>query len=113
MRTRPASMTVIAWILILLGGISLVTTTLMIDKVILHNPAARELISKSPIPVPVQYAMTYVGLLIMFVAGVAMLKGQNWVGGLCRRDCCGLPDRDYHFTTERSDDSGFRLLCRG
>jgi hypothetical protein len=78
MRTRPASITVIAWILILLGGISLVTTALMIDKIMIDNPAARELISKSPIPVPVQYAMTYVGLLIMLVAGVAMLKGQNW-----------------------------------
>jgi hypothetical protein len=78
MRTRPASITVIAWILILLGGISLVTTALMIDKIMIDNPAARELISKSPIPVPVQYAMTYVGLLIMLVTGVAMLKGQNW-----------------------------------
>jgi hypothetical protein len=83
MRTRPASITVIAWILILLGGISLVTTTLVInsaiiDKVMIDNPAARELMSKSPIPVPVQYAMAYVGLLIMIVSGVAMLKGQNW-----------------------------------
>lgn len=77
MRTRPTSITVIAWILILLGGISLVTTTLMIDKV-MDNPAARELISKSLIPVPVQYAVTYVGLLIMLVSGVAMLKGKNW-----------------------------------
>jgi hypothetical protein len=77
MRTRPTSITVIAWILILMGGISLITTTLMIDKV-MDNPAARELISKNPIPVPVQYAVTYVGLLIMLVSGVAMLKGQNW-----------------------------------
>ena len=81
MRTRPTSITVVAWILILMGGISLVTTTLMIDKidkVMIDNPAARELISKSPIPVPVQYAMTYVGLLIMLVSGIAILKGQNW-----------------------------------
>jgi hypothetical protein len=77
MRTRPTSITVIAWILILMSGISLVTTTLMIDKV-MDNPAARELISKSLIPVPVQYAVTYVGLLIMLVSGVAILKGQNW-----------------------------------
>jgi hypothetical protein len=83
MRTRPTSITVIAWILILLGGISLVATTLMIstgmiDKVMIDNPAVRELISKSPIPVPVQYAMSYAGLLVMLVSGVAMLKGQNW-----------------------------------
>ena len=77
MRTRPTSITVIAWILILMGGISLVTTTLMINPV-MNNPAIRELMSKSPVPVPVQYAMTYVALLVMLVSGVAMLKGQNW-----------------------------------
>jgi len=77
MRTRPTSITVIAWILILLGGISLVTTILTTDMV-MNNPAARELISKSPIPVPIQYAMTYVGLLITLVSGIAILKGQNW-----------------------------------
>jgi hypothetical protein len=77
MRTRPTSITVIAWILILMGGISLVTTTLMINPV-MTNPAARELLSKSPIPVPVQYAMTYVALLVMLVSGIAILKGQNW-----------------------------------
>ena len=77
MRTRPTSITVIAWILILMGAISLVTTTLMINPV-MTNPAARELLSKSPIPVPVQYAMTYVALLVMLVSGVAILKGQNW-----------------------------------
>ena len=77
MRTRPTSITVIAWILILAGGISLITTTLMIDNV-MNNPAASKLLNQSPIPVPVQYAMTYAGLLIMLVSGFAMLKGQNW-----------------------------------
>jgi hypothetical protein len=77
MQTRPTSITVIAWILILMGGISLVTTTLMMDTV-MNNPAARELLSKSAISVPVQYAMTYAGLLVMLVSGVAILKGQNW-----------------------------------
>jgi hypothetical protein len=78
MRTRPTSVTVIAWILILLGGISLITTTVMIGTAMIDDPAARELMAKSPIPVPVQYAMTYIGLLIMVVSGVAMLKQRNW-----------------------------------
>jgi len=60
-----------------MGGISLISTTLTIDTV-MNNPAARELMSKSAIPVQVQYAMTYVFLLVMLVAGVAILKGQNW-----------------------------------
>src|SRR5215470_3128041 len=78
MRTRPTSITVIAWILILMGGISLVTTTLVINSAVIDNPAVQELMSKSPIPVPVQYAMTYIGLLVMLVSGVAILNGQNW-----------------------------------
>ena len=73
MKKRPTSISVIAWIYIVLGGISLITTTLMIN-----NPMARDLMSKSPIPIPVQYALSYVGLLIMIVSGVAMLKGCNW-----------------------------------
>ena len=78
MRTRPTSITVIAWILILMGGISLVTTTLVINSAVIDNPAVQELMGKSPIPVPVQHAMTYIGLLVMLISGVAMLKGQNW-----------------------------------
>ncbi len=73
MKKRPTSITVIAWILIAMGGISLITSAIMIN-----NPVARDLMSKSPIPIPVQYVMSYVGLLIMIVSGVAMLKGFNW-----------------------------------
>jgi len=66
-----------------MGGISLISMTLMIstgmiDKFTVDNPAARELMNKSPIPVPIQYALTYVTLLIKLVSGVAILKGQNW-----------------------------------
>ena len=73
MKKRPTSISVIAWILIVLGGISLITTTLMIN-----NPMARDLMSKSPISIPVQYTLSYVGLLIMIVSGFAMFKGCNW-----------------------------------
>lgn len=73
MNKRPTSISVIAWILIVVGGISLIATTVMIN-----DPISRELMSKSPIPIPVQYAMSYVGLLIMIVSGFAMLQGCNW-----------------------------------
>ena len=73
MKKRPTSITVIAWILIAMGGISLITSTFMIN-----SPVARDLMSKSLIPIPIQYVMSYIGLLIMIVSGVAMLKGCNW-----------------------------------
>lgn len=73
MKKRPTSISVIAWILIVIGVISLITTTAMFN-----NPMARDIMAKSPLPIPVQYAMGYIGLLVMIVSGIAMLKGQNW-----------------------------------
>jgi hypothetical protein len=73
MNKRPTSVTVIAWLLIVLGGISILTTTAAIN-----NPAVLEVMGRSPLPIGVQFAMTYAGLVIMIVCGVAMLKGRNW-----------------------------------
>lgn len=73
MKKRPTSITVIAWILIVMSGISLITSTIS-----LNNPMAKELMGRSLIPIPIQYAMMYVGLLITLISGIAMLKGQNW-----------------------------------
>lgn len=73
MRTRPPSITVVAWFLIVMGVISLAITSLM-----LNNPQVLELMRKNLLPIPVQYAMTYTGLAVILVSGVAMLKGHNW-----------------------------------
>jgi hypothetical protein len=73
MTKRPTSISVISWILIVTGGISLITTTAMIN-----NPVVQDLMAKNPIPVPVQYAMSYIGLLVTIGSAVAMLKGANW-----------------------------------
>jgi succinate-acetate transporter protein len=72
-KVRPLSVSIIAWILIVTAGLALITTTLMIN-----NPKVQELMGKSPIPVPLQYAMTYVGLAATIIAAVGMLKGCNW-----------------------------------
>ncbi len=73
MKDRPTSITVVCWVLIVTGGISLVTTTLMIG-----NPMVKEMMSKSMVPASVQYLLMYVGLAISIVSGIMMLKGQNW-----------------------------------
>lgn len=73
MKKRPTSVTVIVWLLIVMGGVSFITLTAMIK-----NPAAQELMSITPIPLTVQYAFAYAGLVMMIVAGIAMLKGCNW-----------------------------------
>lgn len=73
MNKRPTSVTVIAWILIVIAPLSALTITFS-----LQNPTARELMARSPIPMPIQIAMSYAGLLVTFVCGIAFLKGQNW-----------------------------------
>lgn len=70
---RPTSITVIAWILIVISVLNLVT-----GMVNMNNPMVRELMAKSPIPIPLQFTMLYLGLTITLACGVAILKGHNW-----------------------------------
>ena len=71
--TRPTSITVIAWFLVVIGSLNLIFSTANIN-----NPLVRELMAKRPLPVPIQLAMLYVGLSVMILCGVAMLRGHNW-----------------------------------
>jgi len=73
MKQRPTSITVIAWFLIIVSAISLITTPFT-----MNNPVAKELMARSPIPLSIQYAMMFIGIGIGIVSGIAMLKGQNW-----------------------------------
>jgi len=49
---------------------------------IFNNPAIqkpmKELMSKNAMPISIQYAMMFAGLLITFICSIAMLKRQNW-----------------------------------
>ena len=73
MKQRPKSISIIAWILIVIGAISLITTSAMIN-----NPVTRDLMNNSPIPVPAQYIISYLGLFVTIISGIAMLNGKNW-----------------------------------
>ena len=73
MNERPKSITVVSWILIVMGGISLISSTFS-----LNSPVTQDLMSKSPIPITIQYIMLYAGLLITLGCGIAMLMRQNW-----------------------------------
>ena len=70
---RPTSITVIAWILIAIGCLSTITTMLTIN-----NPEVINMMKKSPMPIPLQYTINFIGLSIMIISGIAMLKGFNW-----------------------------------
>lgn len=70
---RPTSVTVIAWILIVMSSLSLVTSVLTFN-----NPMVKEVMAQSPLPLSIQFAMMYVGLFVTLVSGIAMLMGRNW-----------------------------------
>jgi len=72
-KMRPVSITVIAWILIVMAGISLLANAAMTG-----NPKVQEIMEKTPLPIPVQYAMMYAGLAVTIISAVGMLKGGNW-----------------------------------
>lgn len=70
---RPTSITIISWILIVISVLNLGTSTVNIN-----NPMVRELMAKTPLPIPVQFAMLYIGLAVTLLCGIAMLGGHNW-----------------------------------
>jgi hypothetical protein len=73
MNKRPVSVTVIAWIILVISAFSLVASAVAIN-----NPMTQELMAKNPIPLPVQYSMLFLGLLISIVSAIFMLRGANW-----------------------------------
>lgn len=73
MNDRPTSITVIGWILIVLGVVSIVGLVFTIG-----NPRVQEFMARSTIPAPVQIFMLVAGMTIQMVCGVAFLKGYNW-----------------------------------
>ena len=73
MKPRPTSVTVIAWVLIVGSVLTLFTTLLT-----LNNPKVQELMARSSIPIPAQYAVAYTGLAIRLLCGIAMLNAKNW-----------------------------------
>lgn len=70
---RPISLSIIAWFLIVTAVISVVSGIFT-----LNNPAALEVLAKNPMPLPMQYGMMFVGLVVTLASGIGILKGYNW-----------------------------------
>ena len=72
MNSRPLSVTIVAWFLILSGIASL------IDLFLAWNPAAaRAVISHGALPL-LLFAWSIAAALITIVCGLFILKGRNW-----------------------------------
>ena len=73
MGKRPISVTIVAWVLIVIAVMSM-----LVSPFSLRNPAAKQMMSRSPLPFVLQYTFMFLGLLITLVSGIAILKGKNW-----------------------------------
>ena len=74
MKSRPTSLTVVSWILIVLGPLAI----LPLFMGTMHDPHVVELMNKSPFPISVQYALMWLGALVTSGSGVLMLYRQSW-----------------------------------
>ncbi|MBI4287717.1 MAG: hypothetical protein HY671_04710 [Chloroflexi bacterium] len=70
---RPASVTIIAWVTVVSGGVSLATAPLT-----LITPEGLRALQIQPVSPAVAIAAGVIGGIVNLAAGLAMLKGLNW-----------------------------------
>jgi hypothetical protein len=76
MVSRPTSIVVISWLLIILSILSAVGyLSIALQQ---NDPQVQEALKSSPLPAPVQFGMMVAGIAIQFACGYAMLGGKNW-----------------------------------
>ena len=73
---RPGYLTVLCWILIVLGLLGLLGPIMMWTQQ--NSPEMKQALALSPVSLEVQIAMSLVGAIVSIVAGVGMLNGWNW-----------------------------------
>jgi hypothetical protein len=73
MNKRPISITVFAWVFIVMGVFSLINIIPL-----LNNPNVIWLMSQNTIPISILYFNMCGGVLVYLVSGIWILKGQNW-----------------------------------
>jgi hypothetical protein len=82
MKTRPTSVTVICWIWVVVGT----TAMIFVPLALMNGPAPRALMDREVralvagnlLPVSVQWEIGFTKILVILIAGIAMLRGQNW-----------------------------------
>ena len=78
MVSRPTSVTVISWLLLIFGILGVIGSVSTIATVVVGNPEMEKALASSPIPLPIQYGMMFAGMVMQLVCGYFMLRGRNW-----------------------------------
>lgn len=70
---RPTSVTIIAWILIVLGALGVLVAALMSN-----NPDVMEQMAQSKLGAGTQQMVGIISSVVSIIAGYGMLQGKNW-----------------------------------
>jgi hypothetical protein len=70
---RPVYVTIIGWVLIVIGVLSLLST-----PAVLYLDSAHAWLDVNLLPLPVQIALNLASALVSLVAGYYILNGRNW-----------------------------------
>ena len=73
MSVRPKAVTIISWLSIIMGALMLAASVFSSN-----NPVIKDAMSQSPVPLSLQYFLSYVGAAVSIVTGIMMLQGKNW-----------------------------------
>lgn len=73
MTKRPVSLTVIAWILIVLGLFGLYGAATLGS-----NPMAAKMLAQSPVPLVVNQLWSALGAVVGFIVAYGIFRGQPW-----------------------------------
>jgi len=76
MTPRPTSITVIGWILIVLGAI--LELDMFMLTALRNNPIMQPVVAHNLLPMSAQFVFGFLGATITMICGVALLKRQNW-----------------------------------
>lgn len=76
MKIRPIAVTVICWILIVSGLLTL--ALFAISSARLNDPKFIDLMKQSPMPMGVQLVVGGMGSVLSLAAGISMLFGKPW-----------------------------------
>ena len=78
MAARPLSVTLIGWILIILGFIRLWGLVFILESVLANDPQNAQRFSIMPLPIPTQLFILLLGTGITLLAGIYVLGGAHW-----------------------------------
>ena len=73
MKQRPTSLTIIGWLLIVMGAFGALATLMLPN-----NPVAAQMLEQSALPMSAHIAIGLIGSLISIACGFGVLKGLAW-----------------------------------